>query len=40
MAAISLVSIVWENVKLPTPPEFESPVFRVLTEMEYQCQPL
>ena len=40
MAAISLISIVQKNFKLPTPPKFGSLVFRVLTEMEYQCWPL
>ena len=41
MALISLISIVWKNYKLPTPPpKFGSPVFQVSMEMEYQHWPL
>ena len=29
-----------ENFPINDPPKFWSPVFRVLTEMEYQCWPL
>ena len=35
MAAISLISIIWKNFKLPNPPKFGSLVFQVLMEMEY-----
>ena len=29
-----------EKFQITNPPKFGSPVFQVLTEMEYQCQPL
>ena len=40
MAAILLILIVRKNFKLLIPPKFGSPVFQVLTEMEYQWWPL
>ena len=40
MAAISLILILQKNFQLLIPTNFGSPVFWVLTEMEYQCQPL